>query len=448
MGENENFIKFIGDRGHPAGREHWSITAKASLKFIGALPLDEILQKLRWAWKSFRCKHPSTASVASKDTLEYIVPDANTLQQWMNESLYVHSSTASLEDIIAHLRPSRFTTGHFLPATGEFALHFAHWRTDGFGALQLVNAFIAELSYAVGTGEGSIPWGEEAQRLVPSVEEVLDLPVTPTPEIEDAATRCLATLTHTKGAVGLALQADSYTPPRGTRSARLRLAQSVTVAISEACRARDISVLSAVHATCAMVTYAGAAADSKHMHYTSTMRFSLRPYLPDPYNTARFACGLYTGGYMSRVPASQSWLENARQYAEEYKIGVTPQFLRARRQYARKVYDMLSASPPPPNPPSSEVDISGVDNAEVLVSPVHHCRPGIAVEVEDVSIGVETLTRQMYCFVWTFRGHLELNLVYNEAYYEPAFASGLLEKLGRTLVAKLDLHGCGSLAEA
>lgn len=34
------------------------------------------------------------------------------------------------------------------------------------------------------------------------------------------------------------------------------------------------------------------------------------------------------------------------------------------------------------------------------------------VEVQDVSVGVETLTRQCVCFVWTFRDQINLNVVY------------------------------------
>ena len=37
IGENEKFIKAIGDRAHAAGREHWSITSKGSFKLTEPL---------------------------------------------------------------------------------------------------------------------------------------------------------------------------------------------------------------------------------------------------------------------------------------------------------------------------------------------------------------------------------------------------------------------------
>ena len=37
IGENELFIKLVGDRGHAAGREHWAINSIASFKLTGSL---------------------------------------------------------------------------------------------------------------------------------------------------------------------------------------------------------------------------------------------------------------------------------------------------------------------------------------------------------------------------------------------------------------------------
>ena len=140
---------------------------------------------------------------------------------------------------------------------------------------------------------------------------------------------------------------------------------------------------------------------------------------------------------MLKVSASQSWAENAKQYNEEYHHGVTRQFLLARRQYALKVQELmrkhgLAASSLPP----SEVDISSVGDAELLVSNTRRCGDG-ALEVLDVSIGVETLTRQIYCFVWTFRNQMEFDLVFNEAYYDTAFPVELLAKLKEVLKEEL-----------
>ena len=439
IGENEKFIKAIGDRAHAAGREHWSITSKGSFKLTEPLKAVDLSTELRCAWKALRYEHPSIASTAEEETLNYVVPDPDALERWSKETFFVHDEKISADDLIASFKPSRFVTAHYLSQSSELILHTAHWRTDGFGALQLLNAFFDAFSALAGRDPADLPWGREVDRLVPCIEEILNLTDDATPEMNTAADQYISTIAHTKDAVGVSYRGDRSTLPAGTRSARLRLSQPFSKAISEACKARDISTLSAVHASVAAITYAGAPVDSKDKHYTSTMRFSLRPYLPEPYGTPPFASALYTGGYMLKVPASQSWAENAKQYNDEYHHGVTREFLLARRQYALKVQALMRKHEPAATSlPPSEVDVSSVGDAELLVSPTHIREDG-ALEVLDVSIGVETLTRQMYCFVWTFRDQMEFNLVFNEAYYDTAFPAELLAKLKEVLKEELQL---------
>ena len=438
IGENEKFIKFIGDRAHQIGREHWSVTAGATFTLNKALAPSELSRQCFKAWCALRFDHPSIACTAEGDKLTYLVLPAESVTSWAKETFTVHELGESADDVIAALKPSRYITAHLLPGEKRVLLHAAHWRTDGYGALQLVHAFLDQLCRIDSGDDTALPWGDEVQRLTPSIEEVLDLPVTATPDIIDATRELMRTLTYTRDAVGVALIGDTHAAPAGTRSASLRLAEPLTRAVLQACSARNISLVSAVHASCAALTYLEASLKHREKHYTSTMRFSLRPHLPKPYCTADFAAALYTGGYMFRVPASQSWLANAMQYEEEYNAGVTTDFLRSRRQYAIEVLDILQKAVPPPDTPQSEVDISSVGDAEALVSS-RRMYDETVLEVQDVSIGVETLTRQTYCFLWTFRGSLELNLVYNEAYYEPDRAAKMVRRLGDVLMTELGL---------
>ena len=432
IGENEKFIKAVGDRAHASGREHWSITCSASFILTKPLNEDTLYTQLRNAWKALRFEHPNIAATAEEETLNYIVPNKETLEAWAKETFFIHDTdkTVTADDLTATFRPHPQLTAHYLPETSQLVIHTAHWRTDGFGALQLLNAYFENWSNLPENHPAEFPWGQEVERLLPSVEHILNLPITATPEIDAATENYISTLAYARGAIGLSYKGDKRTLPSGTRSARLRLSESDTNAISEVCSAQSISVLSAVHASVASITCAGTPADSKSdKHYTSTVRLSLRPHLPEPYNSSRSASGLYTGGYFYKVPASQSWSMNAKQYDEEYRRGVTSDFLMTRRQYALRVQEIQrKAAVPAEGPPPSEVDISSVDDANLLVESDHRGLEG-SIEVVDVSVGVETLTRQMYCFVWTFRNQIEFNLVYNEAYYDQSFAGKLLDSL-------------------
>ncbi|OJJ06459.1 hypothetical protein ASPVEDRAFT_140153 [Aspergillus versicolor CBS 583.65] len=438
IGENERFIKAVGDRAHSEGREHWSITSYASFRLdeTTSKAPGEVVQLLRQAWKRLRFRHPSIASTANDDTLDYLVPTPEELEDWVDDTFtIVQNVQLSVNDVIASLRPSRYVTGHYLVHASQFIIHLAHWRTDGYGAFQLLGAFF-EAAVADEKPE-YLPWGLETDRLVPTVEEALKNPVDSSPEIHAAAKKYLSTVTLTKGAVGVALQTDLSRAPSGTRSARLRFSRENTDAITQACESNGISILSAVHASTAAATYHFANAESKTKPYTSTMRFSIRPYLPTPYDNAAVAAGIYTGGYMFQVSPSQSWIENARQYHHEYEIGISNDFLSSRRQYARDVLAMMKAAPPPSATPPSEIDISFAD-AETHVSEIYK-GPQRKIEVTEVSVGVETLTRQMYCFVWIFRGCLELSAVYNEAFYTESFVQDVVRVVATVLRRELGL---------
>nr|AGN71624.1 hypothetical protein 2382 [Monascus pilosus] len=440
LGPNEKFIKSIGDRAHPLGREHWSVTVQARFKTSDALQEGQKrVPELRKAWKMMRFAHPSIASIANAETLDYYVPSSADLEDWMQQTFFVVEEDTSSQRYIAGLQPSPYLTAHYLVRTSELTLHTAHWRTDGFGAMQLVNAFFEAFAGLDDRDSIDLPWGQEVARLVPSIEEVLDLPEEATPEIKAATAECMATLSLTRGAAGVSYQGDLTTLPAGTHSVQVRLSQSETKAIEEACRARGISMLSAIHASIAATTYAGASAEAKSKPYTSTMRFNLRPYVPAPYSSPAYASALYTGGYMIQVPATHSWTENVREYNSAYRRGLSKGFLRARREYALNVQELLEKNISTDGPPPSEVDISSINDAELLVHPVYHGKLG-DVEILDVSIGVETLTRQLYCFVWTFRGQLGFNLVYNEAYYNFTTATVLLDTLKNVLLTELGIR--------
>ncbi|KAL3461917.1 hypothetical protein BJX64DRAFT_299906 [Aspergillus heterothallicus] len=434
LGENERFIKAIGDRAHNTGREHWSITAHATFILQADLPPGTVAGRLRQAWRALRFEHPSIASTASDNTLDYTVPTAPELENWVEETFTLIASNESLNDIIARLEPSRYVTGCYLPHTSQFIIHLAHWRTDGYGALQLLDAFFESCLRAE---TEDLPWGSEVSRLVPTVEEALANPIESTPEIQAAAQKYMSTVALTKGAVGVAQTKDISTPPSGTRRAYHRFSPETTKTIGQVCEAKGISVLSAVHASTAAATWFFASPDGKEKPYTSTMRFSLRPYLPEPYNNASVAAGIYTGGYMFQVPALQTWIENARQYHDEYETGVKKDFLQSRRQYAQDVFEKMK-SPPVPGTPPSEIDISFVDAPSLVKISYATAREGL--EVLEVGVGVETLTRQMYCFVWEFRGSLELSVVYNEAFYEQTFVDEIVRRIGRILEEELSVN--------
>ena len=135
------------------------------------------------------------------------------------------------------------------------------------------------------------------------------------------------------------------------------------------------------------------------------------------------------------MPASQSWLENAKQYDAEYSRGATPGLLLSRQQYALTMKDILKNMSPPDTPPSG-LDISYVPSAETLVKPVHANAKG-TIELRDIGIGVDVVSRHLYVFTWVFNGQLEFRLVYNEAFYDETLVESILTLVEKHLVSNL-----------
>lgn len=191
-----------------------------------------------------------------------------------------------------------------------------------------------------------------------------------------------------------------------------------------------------MHASVAATNHALASVENKKKHYTSTVRFSVRPYLPKPYSTPAYASGLYTTGWMKTVPASASWADNAKAYNDECRKGLSKGYIDSHREYALGLGNLMRNMPQPQDPPS-DVDISSIGTAESLVERVKGT-PDRRLEVQSVSVGVEVVTRQCVCFVWTFRDRLNLNLVYNESFHDEKDTVLFQQTLKAVMLKELD----------
>ena len=122
----------------------------------------------------------------------------------------------------------------------------------------------------------------------------------------------------------------------------------------------------AVHASIAAANYVFAASEDKGKHYTSTIRYSFRPFLPKPYSGREFASTIFTTGWMLAVPAESSWDKRAKTYHEEYHKGLSPEYISAHREYALGLCNLLR-NMPQGAPPPTDVDISSMGVAERLM---------------------------------------------------------------------------------
>lgn len=434
VGENELFIKLIGDSGHALGREHWAINSIASFKPLGGFQNEDLSTLFLNAWKVLRFHHPSIAVQAANDTsLIYNVPDAAALHEWATETFQVIENKTT-DEVTPNIKPKSSATLTYLPASNEILGHTAHWRTDGVGVLLLIDEFLELATSPTLPDPDTLMWGQETARLAPPIEDAADIPIAPTDAIKNLSQKYVETFYQAAGAVGIPYKSET-TVPGGTRSSRLTFSPSETNLVASQCKARGFSVTSAVHASVAATNYALASLENKDKHYTSTVRFDFRPYLPKPYSTSAYASALYMTGWMRTVPASASWIENAKVYNDDYRKGLNKDFINSHREYALRLCDLIRNMPQPQDPPS-DVDISSIGIAESLIERVKGTEHR-GLEVQSVSVGVEMLTRQCVCFVWTFRDQINLNLVYNEGFHDEKETDLFLQTVKETLLKEL-----------
>ena len=323
IGENELFLKSIGDSGHPIGREHWAINSIASFTLTGSLLKEDLPSLFLKAWKVLRFNHPSIAvQIVDDQNFLYKIPDSTALNQWAAETFHVVEDKTA-DDLIPHLRTNTYATLTYLPKFNEILGHTSHWRTDGVGVVLPIEAFFDLIAKPALPEPHTLSWGQETARLAPAIEDAAGLPTVPTDAIKSMSQKYVETFYQAAGAVGIRYQGEATTTPSGTRSSRDFFSPSETNVIISQCKAKGISVTSAVHASIAATNHILAPVKKQTRHYTSTIRFSLRPYLPKPYSTPAYASGLYTTGWMKTVPTSASWTENAKAYNDEYCKGLS-----------------------------------------------------------------------------------------------------------------------------
>lgn len=450
LGPNEVFIKLISDPGHQLGREHWAINYTVKIcprgAFTGLLDSADLLPNLiRYSWLHLRFQHPSLAAHPdSNSNVIYIVPDsADTLRTWASETFTVEADAQSADDVIPTITPAADARLYYIPRSSELLLHTAHWRMDGVGGLlllgQLVNLMV---SHADTFLLGKLPdpfesfyWGLEVARLSPPVEEAGSMPLTATDEQKAIAHRAVSTFALAAGAVGVPYIGDTSTIPSGTRAAELTFSPTTTFAAVSAAKSLGIGITAAVHASLATVNFRHA----KHQgrHYTSTIKQSLRPYLPEPYSTPAAAAGLYTSGWLARVEASGTWEENARIYQAEYQKGISTEYVQAHREYASTLVEVIKHLPTPTEPPS-DVDISSLGIMEKYLEREYGTSDR-GFSITHAGVGVEMLSRQGVVFVWTFRNQLTLRLVYNEAFHTEKQMTEFLQDIQTDLLKQLQV---------
>ncbi|KAI1746393.1 hypothetical protein F4680DRAFT_19849 [Xylaria scruposa] len=449
FGGVEKIYRHVSQAFRPFGREHWGLYCVCCLKLDAQVlsSSDGYSAILRDAWRTLRREFPGLGIVprgVSQKT--YKLPDNESVESWISETFIVqHDKDA---DAVLASYPARdLPCLYFFPASSQILFLASHWRIDGIGTCLLLNRFFDILSRGVPPiPAASDIWPNDLHRISPTLEDAVGAPKTGDSELESFAQKYIAD--HHKNAVhagGLSYIGDATTAPGHPTRVAIMLDKDSTSSLVRACKERNISVTAAVHAALADTVFKAALSDEKQTvpeKYAAVMSVNMRGYLPAPYNSSDYAVGVFVTGVTPTVYRDDSFLQKATKLRAYYRDWYSDQFMQALRITTEKHFDTMFGSHhqkdgPPPKPPSN-VTLSSLGIIEKQMARSYS--DATQVKVTGFRFGVSVMTRQMLLYVWTFDERLTFSVNYNDAYYSPEVAHGLLESVKSVLEKEMAIQ--------
>ncbi|MCJ1307925.1 hypothetical protein MMC25_001573 [Agyrium rufum] len=425
-----HYLKILST-GIPLNREHYSISGAIRLEWDR--PKKQIIDALRSAWKTLRFDYPSLAAVPLDDKCVYEIPNEAALEAWLKETVVVLSSDSetTVDDLYANFTPGNLAKIYYFPRSCEVVIHSSHWRIDGIGLLYLFDKLLKLLDEP-----REVQFGNEAERLSISLDEVMGLKNEVKPELEQAATAQLMKILTNFPPVGLPTKPEKV--PGSSQRCRLELEPDLTSAIISNSKSKGYSVTTIIHAAIICANQVHADHDIPAKTYTSLLAYDLRKYCPAPYNTTNYPLCVYHTGFPATVVPS-TLFENASQLKSMYSQPLTewnPSPFDYLTSYVKQASALILAPLPEGTPIPSEVNLSSLGLLNGLLS----AKYGKDIEVKDFWLGVEMLTRVIMIHVWTREGRLTFSACYNREFYDASFVKTVLETVKQELVKGLGIH--------
>ncbi|MCJ1387874.1 hypothetical protein MMC18_000717 [Xylographa bjoerkii] len=411
-------------------REHWTVNIIARGCF-GSSNTDEIIAALRRAWIQTRYNYPFIACVSEDNKHTYEVANKTSLQEWVLDSFFVEDGT--FDAFLVNVRPRTYSSIHYFPNSSELVMRSHHWQVDGVGSLNLMNRFFHFFS----ADEKAPTFGDEAKNLPPGLSEAAGFPTSATQAAEDKAQEMFLGFVGNLPSIGLAIEAPIQ-GLGGTRRQNQGFSSSTARLLVAACKQREVSVASAVHAAIAVAAQEMKTESPIAKNYTSVAAYNYRPYLLSPYNDANaFPMGCYMLGLpFSHSPADFSThaQEFQKMYHQPLKRSETPLF-EAYDIYADKMAIVLSQPPPPSMPPASQPQLSSLGIMDGRLQATFSGKRNVSIA--HVEVVTDMMTPGILLYQWSWAGKFFLSANYNEAFCKDDYVEKYLARTQEILFQEL-----------
>lgn len=342
---------------------------------------------------------------------------------------------------------------HVLPSehSWQIVLHTAHWRSDGRGLPHLIDRLLYNLTHPV---SGPILWGEETNRLTTNLEDAAGMVKEVSPADQARVKQMATQLLKGSPALTIPCIEDADAVTKFPWRSLLAFSASKTAALVRACKALDVTVTAAVHAAIAKTNIARATTCSEKLDYRSSIRRDLRARFPEQYRSPiSLATGLFTTATIFSLPVEKdgTWFKFAKRLTDEYRGSYNDELFRLHRVYYRQLIEGMIQSAAKGGQTAAraaDVDTSSIGLIENMVRRDYCGREEalgevklaqVQMQVLEVTVSVNSCSRQAAVFVYTFRDCLNLYMTYNEAYHTREDMESFLEEVRRTLDVALEI---------
>ncbi|KAI1081351.1 hypothetical protein F5B20DRAFT_535733 [Whalleya microplaca] len=486
LGALEEFHYALAECGRSLNREHWLINFALRLRFPPSVP--DPAPYLRRAWQVARHQYPALEAAVVPDTQKQLQLSVGPLDadSWAHDTFRIHAEYQDSNELFSILRPEATATCHWLPVSAELVFRSSHWRTDGMGLLLLGQNFLTILTDVLRLGLGATldayqtspppdpPLASSLEDLARACSQIRDEDKNDKPRaeipalLEVGADAIVNNFLRGVPSIGLPTRENSENA-RPQASARVATCLNVetTAKIVAGCRAQGVSVTSATHAAIVRVTasypqnplakcYAALAPADLRQALTAAAAakgIEARPGHIEVYHTFLTICIENVVDYEKakdfKTVAHELNAVYRRDIANFWDTGDgsgrVVSLLDLAEPYMRRTVKLFSQPVPEGLPPVRTQEVSGLGKLENVLQRqyVSSSGPGdksqAKVELVDLWLGAEVLTRSLLFHVWSWRDQLNIAASYNKAFYEREFVIEVLYKVVRQLLAGLGI---------
>ncbi|KAI1170711.1 hypothetical protein F4777DRAFT_102828 [Nemania sp. FL0916] len=407
------------------GHENFTFFSKIQLETQNL----DLIPALKHAWKQIRYEQPQITATVESMKKVYEVPDTNALEEWL-ASTFIVSSASDADDLYSTAKPIHHATLYYLPTSSEIVFRCPHHTIDATGVLLFWHSYLQALEVP----RAGLRFGNEPASLAPSMEQILNHSGNTVERFHTKGTELFTKWADCIPGVAPGIQLE--TAPSG----RCQITEMVfpvdtTRALVAACKITGVTVTAAVHAAYARAAIKYSDSEPQRSQYVASTQFDIRRYLPEPYDSNRYAVSNYvdTLPYMVDLPAS--FWDIAKSLHKHYQTSIkgNAEVLDANGHMTRILGDVTLAPEFLAKLSTKDAVVSSLGIVERHVQREY----GSNIKVKDLKIGLDIVMGSSMLLIYTFHDQLRLEYSFNDGLESAEDVQTYLEEVRSILTQEL-----------